>query len=325
MKRTASSALLTGLLAVSAFAAEPVSRRDAARLQAKLDRITKGNPAAGRRRRRQPITETEVNSYLQYRAGRSHSGRREGPVGLDPGKRASVGQRDGRSRAGGAEPQVGRHARPVQLPHRLGAADGNGVLRTKNGVATFALESASISERARARLDAPGNRQLLLEIGIGAQGVAIDKPFVASLWHPRNPDRSRAGDGRAVGPGSGSEFRFSVRRSTERGTRNRNLEPSRVYRLPSDPAPVSERRWAEARRRPPARRPCHRRRSPLPISPSLRRPRTPAADLLAESRPAGRHRGTDSEQPSSHDAPARDSRSSKRSSAMRRDRSWRSG
>ena len=43
MKRTAISAFLAGLIVCSLVAAEPVSRRDAARLQAKLDRITKGS------------------------------------------------------------------------------------------------------------------------------------------------------------------------------------------------------------------------------------------------------------------------------------------
>src|SRR5215216_4800994 len=66
MKRTASYALLAGLLATSLFAAEPVSRRDAARLQAKIDRITKGSPTRGKTASMTPITEAEVNSYLRY-------------------------------------------------------------------------------------------------------------------------------------------------------------------------------------------------------------------------------------------------------------------
>src|SRR3954465_11163462 len=46
---------------------DPVSRRDAARLQAKIDKINKN--VAGRRPAsplRTPVTEAELNSYLQY-------------------------------------------------------------------------------------------------------------------------------------------------------------------------------------------------------------------------------------------------------------------
>ena len=73
MKRTAAIALFAGLFVCSLFAADPVSRRDAARLQAKLDRITKGGPAGGKTPATTAITETEVNSYLQFELQRSHS------------------------------------------------------------------------------------------------------------------------------------------------------------------------------------------------------------------------------------------------------------
>jgi hypothetical protein len=65
MTRRSSTAIIAVLFVCSVFGAEPVSRRDAARLQAKLDRITKnsgnrGKPASI------AVTETEVNSYLRY-------------------------------------------------------------------------------------------------------------------------------------------------------------------------------------------------------------------------------------------------------------------
>ena len=65
MKRIALYMLVAGLLAVTLFAADPVSRRDAARLQAKLDRIAKGSLTGGKTLATTPITETEINSYLQ--------------------------------------------------------------------------------------------------------------------------------------------------------------------------------------------------------------------------------------------------------------------
>ena len=52
------SALLT--------AADVVSRRDAARLQAKLDRIAKLGPGQRRTPLRTTVSEVELNSYLQY-------------------------------------------------------------------------------------------------------------------------------------------------------------------------------------------------------------------------------------------------------------------
>src|SRR5713226_3868357 len=49
-------------------ASDPVSRRDAARLQAKIDRINK-NAAARRGAVKTSVSEAEVNAYLRYELG----------------------------------------------------------------------------------------------------------------------------------------------------------------------------------------------------------------------------------------------------------------
>lgn len=178
MTRTASYALLAGLLATSLVAAEPVSRRDAARLQAKIDRITKGAPTQGKAVSATPITETEVNSYLRFELGDRI------PTGItDPW--VSI-QEDGRL-SGRATVDL---ARVAQSRKSNGMLDPfsflsgslpvavNGILRTKNGVGTFAVESASISS-------VPVPAWMLQEIvsyysksESAPKGVAIDKPFV---------------------------------------------------------------------------------------------------------------------------------------------------
>src|SRR6476620_3485259 len=69
--RLVALSLCIGTLAATVSAGvDPVSRRDAARLQAKIDKINKN--VAGRRPAaplRTPVTEAEVNSYLQYELG----------------------------------------------------------------------------------------------------------------------------------------------------------------------------------------------------------------------------------------------------------------
>jgi hypothetical protein len=178
MKRTASYALLTGLFAISVLAAEPVTRRDAARLQAKLDRITKGSPVRGKTPATTPITEAEVNSYLRYELGdRIPDGVTDPWVSiLENGRlsgRATVDlARVGKSRksSGGLDPfTLLTGSMPLAV---------NGVLRTKNGVGTFAIESASISS-------VPVPVWMVQEIvsyysksESAPKGVVIDKPFV---------------------------------------------------------------------------------------------------------------------------------------------------
>jgi hypothetical protein len=177
MKRIASCALIAGLVAVSAFAADPVSRRDAARLQAKIDRIAKGSTLRGKPSNT-PITEAELNSYLRYElADRIPAGVTEPWVSiLENGRlsaRATVDlERVGQSRKSGGMLD------PFNLLTGSLPLSVNGVLRTKNGVGTFAVESASISS-------VPVPIWMLQEIvsyysksPAAPNGVAIDKPFI---------------------------------------------------------------------------------------------------------------------------------------------------
>jgi hypothetical protein len=178
MKRIVLYMLVAGLFAVTLFAADPVSRRDAARLQAKLDRIAKGNPARGKTLATTPITEAEINSYLRYELGeRIPPGVTEPWVSiLEEGRlsgRATVDlARVGESRKSGGMLD------PFNLLSGSLPLTVNGVLKTKNGVGTFAVESASIS-------GVPVPTWMLQEIvsyysksESAPNGVALDKPFV---------------------------------------------------------------------------------------------------------------------------------------------------
>lgn len=177
MKTITLSTLVAMTLASGVFAADPISRRDAARLQAKIDRITKNSTLAGRTASRTPITEAELNSYLRYElsdqipAGVTDpwvsildDGRLSGKATVDL---ARVGQ--SRKSSGMLDPfNFLTGALPVAM---------NGVLRTKNGVGTFALESASVS-------GVPVPTWMLQEIvtyysksASAPQGVSIEKPF----------------------------------------------------------------------------------------------------------------------------------------------------
>jgi hypothetical protein len=178
MKRTTAITLFAGLFVCSLFAADPVSRRDAARLQAKLDRITKGGPAGGKAPATTAITETEVNSYLQFElADRIPEGVTQPWVSiLEDGRLAGKATVDlarvGKSRKSGGMLDPFNFL-TGSLPLAV-----NGVLKTKNGIANFAVESASISS-------VPVPPWMLQEIvsyysksEAAPNGVAIDKPFV---------------------------------------------------------------------------------------------------------------------------------------------------
>lgn len=178
MRRTTASPLLVGLVVCGLFAAEPVSRRDAARLQAKLDRISKARPSLGKAPATTPITETEVNSYLQYElSDRIPAGVSDPWVSiLDNGRLAGKAtvdlERVGQSRKSGGMLDPFNFL-TGSLPLTV-----NGVLKTGNGVASFAVESASISS-------VPVPVWMLQEIVTyysksesAPKGVAIDKPFV---------------------------------------------------------------------------------------------------------------------------------------------------
>jgi hypothetical protein len=176
MKRTTASAVLAGLFVCSLFAADPVSRRDAARLQAKLDKITKG-PSAGKTPATTAITETEVNSYLQFElSDRIPEGVTDPWVSiLENGRLAGKATVD--------LARVGKSRKSSGMLDPFNYLSGslpltvNGVLKTKSGVANFAVESASISS-------VPVPVWMLQEIvsyysksESAPDGVAIDKPF----------------------------------------------------------------------------------------------------------------------------------------------------
>lgn len=178
MKRTALYMLAAGLLAVTVFAADPVSRRDAARLQAKLDRIAKGSLTGGKTFATTPITETEINSYLRYELGD-----RIPPGVTDPWLSIlEEGKLSGRATVDLARVGESRKSGGMLDPFNLLTGSlpltVNGVLRTKNGVGTFAVESASISS-------VPVPVWMVQEIvsyysksESSPNGVALDKPFV---------------------------------------------------------------------------------------------------------------------------------------------------
>jgi hypothetical protein len=178
MKRIALYLLVAGLLAVTLFAADPVSRRDAARLQAKLDRISKGSLTGGKTLGTTPITETEINSYLRYELGD-----RIPPGVTDPWLSIlEEGRLSGRATVDLARVGEGRKSGGMLDPFNLLTGSlpltVNGVLRTKNGVGTFAVESASISS-------VPVPVWMVQEIvsyysksESSPNGVALDKPFV---------------------------------------------------------------------------------------------------------------------------------------------------
>lgn len=178
MKHITLSAVVAVALVAGVFAADPVSRREAARLQAKIERIAQHKATRGQAAARTPITETEVNSYLRYELGDRIPEGVEDPwvTLLDNGRlsgKATVDlARVGQSRKSGGVLDPFNYltgALPVAV---------NGVLRTKNGTGTFALESASVS-------GIPVPAWMLQEIvshysksGSAPQGVSIEKPFV---------------------------------------------------------------------------------------------------------------------------------------------------
>ena len=167
---------MLGMCVVSATT-DPVSRRDAARLQVKIDRINKNATGERRATLRTPVSEAELNSYLQYELGDKL------PTGVKDPWVTILG--DGRlsGRASVDLSQVGQGKKtggmldPYNFLTGTLPVTANGVLKSKNGVATFALESASIS-------GVPMPVWMLQEIvsyysksTTSPQGVSIDKPF----------------------------------------------------------------------------------------------------------------------------------------------------
>lgn len=178
MRHIALPAALFAVLVAGVLAAEPVSRREAARLQAKIERINQHKVARGKAAARTPITETEVNSYLRYElSDRMPDGVKDPWVSLlDEGRvsgKATVDlARVGQSRKSGGMLDPFNYL-TGSLPVAV-----NGVLRTRNGTGTFSLESASVS-------GIPVPTWMLQEIvshysksESAPKGVSIEKPFV---------------------------------------------------------------------------------------------------------------------------------------------------
>ena len=171
------SIVVSGVAAGVIAAAEPVTRRDASRLQAKIDRINRN--ASGQKTTvvRTPITEVELNSYLLFELGDT----------LPPGvKEPSISLPGNNRVAGRAVVDLGQVAQSRKSSGMLDPFNFlggsfplavNGILKTKAGVATFELESASISSM-------PVPAWMLQEIVSyysksedAPNGVALDKPF----------------------------------------------------------------------------------------------------------------------------------------------------
>jgi hypothetical protein len=172
----ASAVALFAAVSILSAAIDPLSRTDAARLQAKIERINRNGDRHASLRT--PVTEAELNAYLRYELGDKMpagvkdpwvsilgDGRVEGRATVDL---AQVGQ----ARKGG-----GGMLDPYSLLTGSLPLTVNGVLRTRSGVGTFSLESASIS-------GVPVPSWMLQEIvshysrSAGApEGVSIEKPF----------------------------------------------------------------------------------------------------------------------------------------------------
>jgi hypothetical protein len=169
---------VVSMVAVSILSAavDPLSRKDAARLQAKIERINQNGDR--HTSLRTPVTEAELNAYLRYELGDKMpagvkdpwvailgDGRLEGRATVDL---AQVGQ--ARRSSGGVLDPYSYLTGSVPLTV-------NGVLRTRSGVGTFSLDSASIS-------GVPVPSWMLQEIvshysrsSTAPEGVSIEKPF----------------------------------------------------------------------------------------------------------------------------------------------------
>jgi len=172
--------MLIGALGAAAVSAgvDPVSRRDAARLQAKIDKINKN--VAGRRPAaplRTAVTEAELNSYLQYELGDKM------PTGVKNPWVTILGDNRVSGRATVDLAQVAKAHKSTGMMDPYNYLTGSvpiaadGILKSQNGVATFALQSASIS-------GVPVPIWMLQEIVSSyskspesPQGIALDKPF----------------------------------------------------------------------------------------------------------------------------------------------------
>lgn len=177
MKLITFATLMAVTVVSGVFAADPISRRDAARLQAKIDRISKNSTLAGRAASRTAVTEAELNSYLRYEmSDQIPAGVTDPWVSILDESRLSGKATVDLARVGQSRKSSGMLDPFNFLTGALPVAV-NGVLRTKEGVGTFALESASVS-------GVPVPTWMLQEIVTyyskstsAPQGVSIEKPF----------------------------------------------------------------------------------------------------------------------------------------------------
>ena len=177
LTRVALATLTCASLAAGVFAAaDPVTRRDAARLQAKLDKITK-NGLAKRTAGRTAISEAELNSYLRYELGDKI------PPGVKDPWVTILDENRVSGRAVVDLTQLAESKRSGAMLDPWNLVGGSlpiavdGVLRTKNGIGTFGVQSVSLSG-----ITVPN--WMLQEIvsyysksSATPQGVSIDKPF----------------------------------------------------------------------------------------------------------------------------------------------------
>jgi hypothetical protein len=134
------------LFSVSLAAQATLTKQDAARFETKLAQIVKQGetPRSPRGSRNTQVTDTEVNAYLKYSAGK------DVPVGIvDPTLSAL-----GNGRVGGraiVDLDVVRTQKKRGWTDPLGYLTGrlpvtaSGTLTTQNGIGKFQLESAEIS------------------------------------------------------------------------------------------------------------------------------------------------------------------------------------
>ena len=170
---------LVAVLAVGILAAaqDPVSRLDAARLQAKIDRINR-NAAERRGALTTPVSEAELNSYLRYELGdKLPAGVKDPWVSILGDGHVSGRATVDLSEVGKSRKTAGGMLDPYSYLTGSLPVEANGVLNSKNGVASFVLESASVS-------GVPVPVRMLQDIVTSYSkspesplGVALDKPF----------------------------------------------------------------------------------------------------------------------------------------------------
>jgi hypothetical protein len=178
MKRIILAALFATAVVSGILAAEPLSRRDAARLEAKIEQITRNGTTRRKMAARTAITEAEVNSYLRYELGdRIPAGVSEPWVTLLDNGRLSGKATVDLARVGQSRKSTGM-LDPFNFLSGSLPLIVDGFLSTRNGVGRFALDSASIS-------GVPVPTWMLQEIvsyysksEATPNGVSLDKPFV---------------------------------------------------------------------------------------------------------------------------------------------------